>query len=222
LAANPGSLFEFFKPKGWILLTGAMPSIGPVFPDLADRLLGRVDLSRPLLGITAGDAGSDELQVFIKELEDLIGEEGIILPLRDATGHQIEEAGIMILSGGNPLEWLQYLKHDDLERRLLDFLRADGFVIAAGAPAGALGSWILEEDAISLHEGAGWLPDAVVLPGIHDPIELPGVRELLGAGGCSFALGVPPDAALAVGPGGVAEVWSLTAPKLVLGKGWQE
>ena len=222
MKANPGSLFESFKPDGWILLTGAVPSIGPLFPDLADRLLGRMDISRPLLGIAAGDAGSEGLQAFIQELEDLIGGEGIILALGNAAGHQIEEAGMMILSGGNPLEWLQYLKHDDLERRLMDFMRADGLVIAAGAPAGALGSWILEKDATSLCEGAGWLPDAIVLPGIHEPLDLPGVRELLGSGGRTFALGVPTDAALAVGPGGVAEVWSLAAPKLVLGMGWQE
>jgi len=198
-----------------------MPSIGPVFPELADRLLGRIDISRPLLGIAAGNAGSGGLQDFIRELEDLIGGEGIILAVEDAARHQIEDAGIMILCGGNPLEWLQFLKQDDLERRLFDFLQAGGLILAAGAPAGALGSWILKKDAASLTEGAGWLPDAIILPGIHEPIELPGVKDLLDCGGRAFALGLPPESALAIGPGGSVEVWSLAPPKLVLGRGWQ-
>jgi hypothetical protein len=222
LAANPGLLFEDFKPRGWILLAGTVPSIGPLFPDLADRLLGRIDISRPMLGISARGSGSGSLPTFISELEELTGGASIILALAEASTYQIEDAGFIILAGGNPLEWRQFLRHDDLERRLFGFLAAEGLILAAGTPAAALGSWILEEDATSLSEGMGWLPEAIVLPGISDPTELPGVKALLGSSERTFALGLPKDSALAVGPGGDAQVWSLAAPKLVLGKGWQE
>jgi hypothetical protein len=222
LATGHESLFEGFKPRGWVLLTGAVPSIGPAFPDLADRLLERSDISRPTLGIAAGDAGSVEMAGFVGELEELTGGEGILLDLADVPGHQIEDAGIIILGGGNPLEWFQAFGQDDLERRLLGFLQDEGLIIAAGTSAGTLGSWILEEDAVNLREGVGWLPDSIVLPGISDPAALPGVRELLGSGQRTFALGLPHDSAVAIGTGGDAEVWSLVAPKLVLGKGWQE
>jgi hypothetical protein len=222
LTTNSGSLFEGYKPRGWILLTGAVPSFGPVFPDLADHLLGRFDIWRPMLGISAGGAGSGYLPRFIKELEDLTGGAGITLSLAEVATHQIEEAGIIVLGGGTPLDWLEGFESDDLERRLFDFIGAGGLVLAAGAPAAALGSWILEEDATGLIAGVGWLPNVIVLPGISDPVELPGVRELLRSAGRAFALGLTQDSALAVGPGGDAEVWSLAAPKLVLGKGWQE
>ncbi len=222
MGAVLGGLFEGFKPEGWVILTGALPSIGGAFPDLADRLLGRIDLSRPPLGLTARSEGSRGMTEFMQELGELIGAEGIILSLGEEGEHRIEDAGLIALAGGRTREWLQAFTQGGLEQSLIDFLQADGLVLAARAAAAALGSWAMEEGFSGSIEGLGWLPGAIILPGVSDPGELPEVRELLGSSERRFALGLPQDTALAVGPGGKAEVWSLAAPKLVLGKGWRE
>ncbi len=216
------ALFEGFKPHGWVLLSGALPTIGGAFPDLADRLLQRIDLSRPPLGIVASSDRSHEMTVFMEELGDLIGAEGAILALGEEDAYRLEDAGLIALAGGDTQEWMHVFLQGGLEQRLLDFLQAEGLVLAAGAAAGILGSWVLAGGNSGPIEGLGWLPGAIVLPEVSDPAALPEVRQLLAFSGRRFALGLPPEAALAIGPGGGAEVWSLAAPKLVLGKGWRE
>lgn len=222
MSTTTGALFEGFKPQGWVMLAGALPSIGGAFPDLAGRLLERIDLSRLLLGITARSARSQGFAAFMEELGELIEAEGIILALGEEDTYRLEDAGLIVLAGGDAREWLDALAHGGLGQRLLEFLRTEGLVLAAGAPAGVLGSWALAEGAGRTIEALGWLPGAIVLPGASDPAALPEVRELLDSSVRRFALGLPPDTALALGPEGRAEVWSLAAPKLVLGKGWRE
>ena len=204
------------------MLAGALPSIGGDFPDLANRLLERTDLSRPPVGLRARSARSRGMAEFMQELGDLFGVDGIILALGEEGEHRIEDAGLIVMAGGTTQEWLQAFTQGGLEQSLIDFLQAEGLVLAAGAAAAALGSWAMEEGISVPIEGLGWLPGAIVLPGVSDPAALPEIRELLGSSGRKFALGLPQDTALAVGPGGKAEVWILAAPKLVLGKGWSE
>lgn len=204
------------------MLAGALPSIGSAFPDLAERLLRRIDLARPPLGLAAHGHPSAAMTEFMEELGDLVGAEGIILSLGEESEHRIEDAALIALAGGPVQEWLLAFTSGGLEQRLIDYLKSQGMLIAAGAPAAALGSWVFAQGASNPVEGLGWLPGAVILPGVADPAALPQVRKLLASDQRMFALGFPPDAALAVGPGGTAEVWSRAAPKLVLGRGWRE
>ncbi|HEY71563.1 MAG TPA: hypothetical protein G4O08_13385 [Anaerolineae bacterium] len=216
-----GGLFEDFKPQGWVLLAGGLPSIGSAFPDLAEHLLERIDVSRPPLGIKPSGARPGQLTAFMDELEILIEMPGEVLDAGEEAADRLLDAGIVVLAGGGIRDWLRALSHGTLEQSLMEYLQRGNLVLAAGSPAGALGAWTFEEGVYELTEAVGWLPGVVVLPGIHDPASLPEVRRILSAEDKSFALGLPRDTALAVGPRGEAQVWSQAAPKLVLGKGWQ-
>ncbi len=215
-----GGLFEDFKPQGWALLAGGLPSIGGAFPDLAERLLERIDVSRPPLGIKPYGAQPAKLKAFMEELEILIEMPGEVLDAGEEAADRLMDAGMVVLAGGGVRDWLQALAHGSLEQSLRECLQSGSLVLAAGSPAGALGAWTFEEGVYELTEAAGWLPRAVVLPGIDDPASLPEVRRILSNEDRSYALGLPRDTALAVGPRGEAQVWSQAAPKLVLGKGW--
>jgi hypothetical protein len=221
LASDSGSLFGDFRPQGWVMLTGAVPSIGGAFPDLADHLLERIDPSRPPLGLTGGSGRSQKMEAFMEDLDVLIEVEGVVLALGEETEQHIENAGMIVLAGGKILEWLQAFERGDLEQRLIEFLKMGNLLIAAGTPAAVFGSWTQAEDGSPLKNGLEWIPGAIVMPGIGEPAEIPEVNELLASSERLFALGLPPETALAVGPGGEVEVWSLAAPKLVLGKGWR-
>jgi hypothetical protein len=221
LSSVLGGLFEGFKSQGWALLAGALPSIGTAFPDLAERLLERIDVSRPPLGIKPSGAQPGPLMAFIDELEILIEMPGEVLDVGQEAADRLADAGMVVLAGGSTHDWLQALFHSPFEQSLVEFLQDGHLVLAAGSSAGALGAWTFEEGVYELTEALGWLPGAVVLPGIHDPGSLPEVRRILSTEVRSFALGLPRDTALAIGPRGEAQVWSQAAPKLVLGKGWQ-
>jgi len=222
LASDSRGLFEDFKPQGWVMLTGAIPSIGGAFPDLADHLLEKIDPSRPPLGLMGGGGRSQKMAALMEDLAVLIEVEGVVMALGEETEQHIENAGMIVLAGGKTQEWLQAFEHSDLEQRLIEFLQMGNLLIAAGTPAAVFGSWTLPEDGAPLKKGLEWLPGAIVLPGTGEPAEIPEVSELLASSGRLFALGLPPETALAVGPGGEAGVWSLASPKLVLGKGWDK
>jgi cyanophycinase-like exopeptidase len=221
LSSVLGGLFEDFKPLGWAVLAGGLPSIGSAFPDLGERLLERIDISRPPLGIKPRGAQPRRLMAFMEELEILIETPGEVLDAGEEAADRLEDAGIVVLAGGGIRDWLQALTHSPLEQSLMAYLQSGNLVLAAGSSAGALGGWTFEEGVYELTEAVGWLPGAVVLPGIDDPASLPEVRRILCAETRSFALGLPRDTALAIGPRGEVQVWSRAAPKLVLGKGWQ-
>ncbi|MGD2251378.1 MAG: hypothetical protein PVF70_00520 [Anaerolineales bacterium] len=187
---------------------------------MGDRLLEAVDFSLPLLGILPPREANRELQGFMADL-GILFESQISLTSTDMNPTEaVEQAGLVVLAGGDSLHWLEALDRTALEESLLRQLGGGGMVLALGAPGAALGSWILPAEGEKIKIGLGWMPGGIVLPGIGDPSTLPQVLELLVSKIRSYALGLLPETALAVGPEGEVEVWSSMPPTLMLGKGW--
>jgi hypothetical protein len=197
-----------------------MLSLGTAFPALGDRLLEAVDFSLPLLGIIPPGDALKELQALLTDLGILFESQTSVTFTDTSPTEAVEPAGLVILAGGDSLHWLEALDRTALEESLLRQLGGGGMVLALGAPAAALGSWMLPGEGEETVIGLGWMPGGIVLPGVGDPSTLPQVRELLASKARSYALGLLPDSALAVGPEGEVEVWSSLAPTLMLGKGW--
>jgi len=99
LASDSRGLFEDFKPQGWVMLTGAIPSIGGAFPDLADHLLEKIDPSRPPLGLMGGGGRSQKMAALMEDLAVLIEVEGVVMALGEET-EQIDR----VPSDGKPLD----------------------------------------------------------------------------------------------------------------------
>lgn len=209
---------------GWLILSGEIPSLGGATPELAERLLGHIDLSWPPLILTIGRKARAEVKRFAEEIETLIGVAPRMLDLGGVAPMEYAETSLaarfLLLLGGETVGWRSALDpgYPGLEAESL--MADDRVVLAAGAAAAALGSWILAESSDTVEPGLGWLPDAIVLPGVVDPAGLEPVRERLQGAGKSYALGLPTSVLLALGPGNRIEVWSERSPVIALGAGW--
>lgn len=211
---------------GWLILSGGIPSLGGSTPQLADQLLGHIDLSWPPLVLTLGQEARAQVDRFREEIETLVGVAPRMLDLERVPPTEYAEASLaarfLLLLGGAAEGWRSALdpRYPGLEPESL--MADERVVLAAGGAAAVLGSWMPAESSTSVAPGLGWLPHAIVLPGVNDPAEQAPIREQLQTAEKAYAIGLPESVLLALGPGNRIEVWSERAPVIALGAGWTQ
>jgi hypothetical protein len=217
---TPGVVFRRVGGEGWIVLAEDLPTFGGLQRNLADRLLERVDLSRPPVCLLAPEGDPDRMESFLDDLEAMLGTAAAVIELSEASQLDWGETGLLVLAGGPAEAWVQTLATPPQEPSDLSCQGPEGLLLAAGPSAAALGSWILDPNTGLLGPGLGWLPGAILVPGQDEPSEPEAVRSMLASQSLSYAVAMPPHAVLALGPAGQVEVWSESRPGLALGKGW--
>ena len=222
--SQPSQVFRCPSSDGWIVISGSVPSFSSESPQLAERLIERVDLSRTPMCLLMGGMISEELRGFIDDVEALLQAPAMVIRAQNVSEIECEElyetAGLILLTGGQTQDWIRTLELSESCLKIKRLLQECGLVLATGPAATALGSWVfidMEEKPIP---GLGWLDGAVVLPNVQDPVEIPGVKKLISQHELSYALGFPQGAILALGPKGEVEVWGGTPPTIALGRGW--
>jgi hypothetical protein len=136
-------------------------------------------------------------------------------------GDMIAQAGLIVLSGGDPGDWLAALSLEAREAVLMGALMGNRIVLASDSAAATLGEWVLLGEKEDPLPGQGWLKGGVILPAVEDPASWPGVRDLLGQPEKLYSLGLGGHGVLALGPAGEVEIWSTYAPSILLSQGWR-
>lgn len=207
---------------GWVVLTSQVPHLGGETPELAERLLERMDLSRPPVCITAADKPPKELPELLEEIETLLGVRPALMELGLEPPAELSMVSLMILAGGSVHGWVQALDNSLLGEVVLQALSRGAIILAIGPAAGTVGTWALPPEAEEALPGLGWVGGALVLPGETAPSELDPVRSLLHQQPKAYALALAPHTVVALGPGGEIEVWGEAQPTIILGQGWSE
>ena len=207
---------------GWLILAGGDP-VPELESTFVQRLLELVAPGRTALSLVV-DAGQDAGQEFFEWFSDLAGQPVSVLDAIPANAGVIQqawlEAGLVHLHGGSRVAWRE-LFADNLFRGYPEEILAPGSVLlASGASAGALGTWMLGEDGGEISAGVDWLAGGLVLPGEPSPSHIPAVVDLLDGVTPAYALGLPEGSTLALGPDGEVGVWSDPPPSILLGRGW--
>jgi cyanophycinase-like exopeptidase len=125
--------------------------------------------------------------------------------LRGKNAERIAAMAAVYVGGGVTDHLLETLPGTPAEEALRAKLAAGGVVVAVAAAAQAAGRAarsLLAPGAIL--DGLGWLPDAAVEPNF-DPGHDRRLRQLMGAPGVRFGLGLPAGSALLLGPDGATE-----------------
>jgi hypothetical protein len=206
---------------GWLVLAGEVPAAQVETSGISERLLERADLSLASVWIDLEPGLHPGVEQIIDEMEPLLLAPIERLGPEDSLQDVDIEVGLILMSGRDLALWPPVLGSGGTGRWVGDRLDAGSVVFAGAAAAAALGELVFRDGVGDCGSpGAGWLPGAVLLPSASDPADHPGVKEYLLGTDRSYALGLQPGSAVAIGPQGQVEVWSGEPPRIVLGRGW--
>jgi len=215
-------VFRRIPGDGWLVLAGSNPELGGATADLMERLLERLDLSRPIAAIAAPDSSPEEVNELLESLEEWLGVETGYLELdTDLDVEGWEESGLLLLEGDDPELWVSAFQGES-HRRLRQSLEQGGVILAIGGMAAAFGSHCLSPVwPDRLAPALNWMSDSIV---VVQPEEAHGqaVREWLQQADSRLVLRLEPGSILALGPDEKVERWGAAAPEIILGKGWSD
>jgi hypothetical protein len=86
-------VFRRIPGEGWLLLAGAIPELGGETADLMERLLEKLDLSRPMAAMAAPDSDSTEVNELLETLEEWLGAGPAILSSIPIWDRRVGSAG---------------------------------------------------------------------------------------------------------------------------------
>jgi len=134
---------------------------------------------------------------------------------RGKNADRVRELAAIYVGGGAPDHLLEALVATPVEAALRERLGAGGVVAAIAGAAQCFGAVVRSVFGGNLVPGLGWLAGGVVEPNF-DPDHDRRLRQLLQQPGVRWAVGLPPGAALLLGPDGayevVDQVYLLTTP----------
>jgi hypothetical protein len=219
---EPRDIFQRGSEVGWVIVASDIPRLGGPYSDVPDKLLAKMDISRPSVCLAAGEILTPDLDAFLEDIETLLGVPVSLWRLEEEPPTEMAGAGLMILVGGIVEDWISGLENSLIGELVLQSLNHGGVIFAVGPAAAALGTWTFPTAEDDLAPGLTWLPGAVVLPGEASTAEMESLRELLESQPKAYALGLREASLVAFGPAGEIEVWGEAQPLLILGKGWSD
>ncbi len=218
ISSDSYHVFRRAGGRGWLVLAGEMEGFARSLGLLSGNLLVHADLSQPprlVLGPKTDHASATTLS---RSIEQWLGSRVQRKDLASQTIGSWVGKGLIVLAGGPWRDWLETLASFS-PREVLD---EGSLVCAVGPAAETFGRWIFPAGEREPSAGLSWLPGAVVQTDVVDPVALAAVRGFLSRELYSYAISLPAEAVLALGPAGEVEVWSREAPTVILGVGWRQ
>jgi hypothetical protein len=213
----------FSRPAGdgWLaLLGGGEFSFGETFD--ADQAWLEKAPAGTIGFLPAASGSTDYAQQFAAYLHEGFSRAVETLPVfrgrdgrRGKNAERVRELAGVYVGGGPPDHLLEALKGTPVEAALRERLASGGIVAAIAGAAQTFGAVARSVFAGQTVPALDWLEGGAVEPNF-DPDHDRRLRQLLQQQGVRWAVGLPPGAALLLGPGGayevVDQVYLLTTP----------
>ncbi len=204
--------------RGWLALAGDLERVGRSLGMIGEHLLAHTDFVRQPRLILGPQGNQASAAAFSRSLEDWLGGKARAERLASGSVGDWSGSGLVVLAGGGPSDWVRALSSSSEE----DIVVEGSTVLAVGPAAAALGEWVFTAGEREPAAGLSWLPGAIVLSD-RESAGAPGdVHAFLAHELYSYAVSLPAEAVLALGPAGEIEVWSREAPTVILGVGWRQ
>jgi cyanophycinase-like exopeptidase len=197
-----------------LVLLGGGPKPGEI-SDIDGAILARADFSLPTIYLPTADGSISRGEALLEDYADLGGPRGEVVPILDAASANeperyrlLAEAGIIYIGDGEAQRVVQALENSLALTAMVEAFVGGAVVVAAGGGAEALGTWYLNPNSAAGGEpGLGWLGNAVVAQRFTGARETPQLQALLQQLPGVVGVGIPEQAALALGPDGSVESW---------------
>lgn len=202
---------ERIAGEGWLaLLGGGEFSFGETFE--ADETWLAKAGPGPVGFIPAASGSDDYARHFAEYLKEDLQREMEVIPIyrgrdgrRGRNSERIAAVPAVYLGGGVADHLLDAILGTPAADALTKKIETGGVVVAIAAAAQAAGRVSRSIAPGRVVPGFGWLPDGVVEPNF-DPGHDHRLRKLLEQTGVRWGLGIPPESAVLLGPGGEMEI----------------
>lgn len=203
---------EWREGKGWLVLIGGTTYFWRGTEAIDRAAIDAISLDAPIAFVPAANCPPDYGTSFLAAYQRLGAPDGYVVPINDresAYGAQnaalLREAGLIYFGGGDTTALLASMTDTPALEAVAEAYERGAVVV--GMSAGAIG---IAERGLSLGAGVldgwGWLPH--VLVSVHHNAERETSFEAaLREHPEHLGLGLPEDAALALGPLGEIESW---------------
>jgi hypothetical protein len=220
--SSPGTVLQRPGSMGWMVLNSGQLEF-EVGRTIVQRLLELIDQERNLL-LLEMELPSLKAIDFPQSMAELTGQDLLRMVAAASNADPIRQAwlnaGLIFAVGGSLQSWKEFIGIHLFQGYPEEVLADGSILVMSGSSAGALGTWMFDESNDGLLPGLGWLEGGLILPGVSEPAANPAVFELLEDSTPAYALGLPGESILALGPVGEVEVWSSPPPVILLGRGW--
>ncbi len=208
----------WLEARGWLVLAGSVR--------------GSEAVRARALAVAAADGGvavlacageNEAVEQLLIEFEDLGAQSGYIVDAfvedDETLRSSLAEAGIVVVGAESDASHVQDALSGAISEGIRMAWQQGALVLLEGPAAMSAGSWVLRE-AESCDSGLGWLPGALILPGVTDVASSPAASALLTEAPAAVTLGIGPQSALALGPDGELEIWGEQQVSIALGTAW--
>ncbi|HSP13721.1 MAG TPA: Type 1 glutamine amidotransferase-like domain-containing protein [Thermoanaerobaculia bacterium] len=119
--------------------------------------------------------------------------------------HMLLSAGMIYVGGGVTNQLLATLRQSPAEMAMRDAAKNGAVIAAIGAAASSFGVRARNMSGAGALDGLGWLAGTVVETGFEPDDDVP-LRRLMSLPDIDIGLGIPPRAAVAIGPDGTTQI----------------
>jgi hypothetical protein len=210
--------------QGWVILAGESPLVRDAEASALDSINNILSPEGALVILAPAGEVPFPAQHFVNDFKSRFGDTlKMIDPLEvDPTLLQTtcKKAQLVLALGGNSENWFTIFAEERMPADPDLIVSENSVFIAIGSLVSVLGEWTYDPESDQITDGIGWFPNALFLLGSSAPASKREVRQKIESQMKSYAISIAPDTIIGIGPHGKVEIWSETAPEILLGQGW--
>jgi hypothetical protein len=211
------TLIEWITGNGWLVFAGGSQDNG----EIRAQALSRADADGAVACISFAPDGGDAL---LDDLEDLGAPSGYIIDLQyedDASViTQLKNASVVVIEVDDSLNVLYNAFNEATIGGLREAYENGAIILLEGLAMNLFGKWVVNDDGDVL-DGLNWVKNIFLEPNATSADESRAVQDILTAHPEAIAIEIGELSALALGAGGLIEVWGERQVTISLGKQYQ-
>jgi cyanophycinase len=209
---------------GWLVLVGGSSDRWRTTGPIDRAAIEAMSDEAPIAFVPAAGCSPDYGESFLAHYARLNAPPGYVVPIHDtasandpANVRRLTQAGLIYFGGGDTQQLIDTLTGTPSLDAVTAAYAAGAVIVGVSAGAIALSAWGLSADeGVGVLQGWGWLPNVIVAPHFT-PGRAEELRAVLKARPRLLGIGLPDDAALALGPDGEVQTWGSAQISVTLG-----
>lgn len=210
------NVLRWLDGQGWLVLSATPEADSAIRAQVIDRAAADGAVAYVSLAADATDA-------ILTDMESLGAPSGYMVDVLSEDDETIRtklsEASIIVVSSGGSAEDVRSALLGSAVEGMRIAFENGAVILAEGAAAAVLGSWIVRASG-DIVPGLAWFLNTVIIPDVVDAGETPTAKTVLARQPLGIAVGLGKGSALALGPQGEVETWGSHQVGVVLGPGF--